>query len=135
MRRFIVIPLSLLIPLIIIGLYFFYNEANSEWSMQCSFHQITGMQCPGCGGQRALHYLLHGELLKALRYNALFVICLPFFIYLYIVLVEVYGLKKQKYIDNFLFSGRFGMIVLIVTMAFFILRNIPCVPFSYLSPL
>lgn len=135
MRKYIVIPLSLLIPLIIIGLYFFYNEANSGWSMQCSFHQITGLQCPGCGGQRALHYLLHGEFLKALQSNALFVICLPFFVYLYIVLIEVYGLKKQKHIDNFLFSGRFGLIVLIVTMAFFILRNIPCIPFSYLSPL
>lgn len=134
MRKFIVIPLSIIFPIIFISLYYFYKEADSGWSMQCTFHQVTGLQCPGCGGQRALHYLLHGDFLTALRYNALFVIFIPFFIYLYIILVKVYGLKEQLYIDNFLFTGKFGIIVLIVAVCFFILRNIPYVPFLFLSP-
>lgn len=134
MRKKLIILLSVIFPLLIICLYYFYNETNSGWSIQCSFYRITGLQCPGCGGQRALHYLLHGEFLKALRSNAMFVVCLPFFIYLYIVLVEVYGLKKQRHLANFLFSSKFGIITLIVTLSFFILRNIPFIPFSYLSP-
>lgn len=134
MRKFIVIPLSIIFPIIFISLYYFYKEADSGWSMQCTFHQVTGLQCPGCGGQRALHYLLHGDFLTALRYNALFVIFIPFFIYLYIILVKVYGLKEQLYIDNFLFTGKFGIIVLIVAVCFFILRNIPYAPFLFLSP-
>lgn len=134
MRKLIVIFLSVIFPIIIISLYYFYNEADSEWSMQCTFHQVTGLQCPGCGGQRALHYMLHGELFTALRYNALFVIFTPFFIYLYVILVEVYGLKQQLYLNNFFFSGKFGWVVLILTMSFFILRNIPYSPFLLLSP-
>lgn len=134
MRKFTIISVSIILPIIIIGLYYFYDEANSGWSMQCTFYQITGLQCPGCGGQRALHYLLHGEFITALRYNALFVVCIPFFVYLYLILIRVYGLKHQIYIDNFLFSGRFGIIALIVTCSFFILRNIPYVPFLFLSP-
>lgn len=134
MRKYFVIPISVLFPLLILCLYFFYNEANSGWSMQCTFYQFTGLHCPGCGGQRALHHLLHGEFLKAFRSNILFVIFTPFFVYLYVVLVEVYGLNKQKHLDNFWFSGNFGWIVLLITLSFFILRNIPCIPFSYLSP-
>lgn len=134
MRKYIIIPLSIILPLLVVCMYYFYNEANSGWSVQCSFYQITGLQCPGCGGQRALHYLLHGEFLKAFRSNAIFVICIPFFVYLYIVLIEVYGLKKQKYLNSFLFSSKFGVIVLVVTLTFFILRNIPVIPFVYLSP-
>lgn len=134
MRRLIVISLSIIFPIIIIGLYYFYNESASGWSIQCTFYQVTGLQCPGCGGQRALHYLLHGNFATALRYNALFVIFIPFFIYLYIILIKVYGLNQQIYIDNFLFSGKFGWSVLIVAVSFFILRNISCQPFLFLSP-
>jgi hypothetical protein len=35
----------------------------------CRFHQWTGLLCPGCGGTRAVHHLLHGRLTLAFRYN------------------------------------------------------------------
>ena len=43
----------------------------------CSFHNLTGLDCPGCGVIRATHELLHGRLAAALHYNALWVISLP----------------------------------------------------------
>ncbi|MCM1109265.1 MAG: DUF2752 domain-containing protein [Clostridium sp.] len=39
---------------------------------------ITGLQCPGCGSQRAVHSLLHADLRAAWGYNALLVAFLPF---------------------------------------------------------
>ncbi|MBI5775095.1 MAG: DUF2752 domain-containing protein [Verrucomicrobia bacterium] len=45
----------------------------------CLFHRLTGWQCPGCGGLRALHQLLHGHWAEAARLNALLVVALPFF--------------------------------------------------------
>lgn len=43
----------------------------------CVFHQLTGLDCPGCGTLRAAHQLLHGRLSAALHLNALFVLSLP----------------------------------------------------------
>ena len=43
----------------------------------CVFHRTTGLLCPGCGGLRALHQLLHGHVAAAFRLNALLVIALP----------------------------------------------------------
>jgi hypothetical protein len=40
----------------------------------CPFRMLTGWWCPGCGMTRATHRLLHGDVIGALRLNAL----LPF---------------------------------------------------------
>jgi hypothetical protein len=45
---------------------------------RCPIHELTGLLCPGCGATRALAALLHGNLVAALRQNALFVCLLPF---------------------------------------------------------
>jgi hypothetical protein len=38
------------------------------------FHALTGLQCPGCGGLRAAHQLLHGHLAAAWQLNPLVVL-------------------------------------------------------------
>jgi hypothetical protein len=53
----------------------------------CVFHRFTGWQCPGCGGLRATHQLLHGNMVEAFRLNALFVVllvCAPLFVAAYL---------------------------------------------------
>ncbi len=37
----------------------------------CPFKEITGLDCPGCGGLRAVHALTHGDLGTALDQNLL----------------------------------------------------------------
>lgn len=37
----------------------------------CLFYRATGIYCPGCGGTRAVKYLLEGKLLKSLWYHPL----------------------------------------------------------------
>ncbi|MDY6351438.1 MAG: DUF2752 domain-containing protein [Lachnospiraceae bacterium] len=37
----------------------------------CIFHEVTGLYCPGCGGTRALGFLLHGHPLLSLWYHPL----------------------------------------------------------------
>ncbi len=45
---------------------------------RCPVFALLGVRCPGCGATRALAALLHGHLDQALRWNALFVVALPF---------------------------------------------------------
>src|SRR5438445_13753970 len=58
-------------------LYFIFDPTKVSIFPPCLLHQVTGLDCPGCGAQRALHQLLHGNLIAALRLNAMFVLSLP----------------------------------------------------------
>jgi hypothetical protein len=54
-----------------------FDPEQHRFFPRCAFHELTGWSCPGCGGQRALHHLLHGEVMLALRHNLLLVALLP----------------------------------------------------------
>lgn len=46
-------------------------EVFIRQGLPCLFHLITGLYCPGCGGTRAVVYLLHGQVLKSIQYHPL----------------------------------------------------------------
>ncbi len=56
-----------------------FDPAQSSFYPGCWFHRLTGLLCPGCGGLRATHQLLHGNLPGAFHLNALLVLGLPVF--------------------------------------------------------
>ena len=62
--------------------YFIFDPVKFGWMPQCFFHKVTGLQCMGCGSQRVVHALLHGDLPGAFQANALLVISLPFLVFL-----------------------------------------------------
>lgn len=43
----------------------------------CPFHAVTGLYCPGCGGLRMTHDLLHGDLAAAFVDNVFLLVGLP----------------------------------------------------------
>ncbi|HTS19695.1 MAG TPA: DUF2752 domain-containing protein [Verrucomicrobiae bacterium] len=88
----------------------------------CAFHQLTGLWCPGCGTTRALHQLLHGNVVAAFHFNALSMAMLPVAGYL-IVRGDVTTLKPG-----------WIWVLLAVIVAFGVLRNIPVYPCTLLAP-
>ena len=50
---------------------FRFDPARNGFYPRCLFHLLTGLDCPGCGGLRALHQLLHGHVGTAFDLNPL----------------------------------------------------------------
>lgn len=69
------VAISVVAVIIILILYFVYNPADYPLAPKCGFKSITGYDCPGCGSQRLLHGLLHGDIGAAWHANP-FLLCL-----------------------------------------------------------
>lgn len=54
-----------------------HPPGESGFYPSCWWFTATGLYCPGCGGFRALHEILHGRIAAALSYNALLTIFSP----------------------------------------------------------
>ncbi|AJS60643.1 hypothetical protein UB51_21745 [Paenibacillus sp. IHBB 10380] len=88
----------------------------------CVFHELTGFYCPGCGITRVTLSLLGLDFVQAFRYNPLVFIILP--------LYAMYFVTKKKQMR--VLSNGIMTVMLIVTLAFGLLRNIPI--FDWLAP-
>ena len=119
--------------LLIVWLYFSFDAAKYSFFPQCPFHTLTHLYCPGCGSQRSLSALLHGQFIKALSYNLLFVVSLPLLIYSAIA-YTLNTFKPHSVQQKLVYSPIFIKICLWLVVAFFILRNIPCSFLSFLRP-
>jgi|ERR1041385_5159313 len=61
----------------VLVILFLFDPAHHHFYPVCALHNLTGLNCPGCGASRAMHQLLHGNVIAALHLNALVVACLP----------------------------------------------------------
>ena len=113
----------------ILLLYFFVEPKNGILP-KCFFHELTGLYCPGCGVQRSFHALLNGHILTAIDYNLLFILFLPLIIYF----ILAFALGKKHPYSSFIYKSAFSFTIVIVVVSFWVLRNIPMVPFSWLAP-
>ena len=55
------------------------NPAKHAVYPACPLYATTGWECPGCGGLRATHQLLHGRLAAAWALNPLAVLLVPLY--------------------------------------------------------
>ena len=62
------------------------DPAHGKFHPKCLFHLLTGLECPGCGSQRALHCLLTGDLAGALHYNFLVTLAIPYILLYFLLL-------------------------------------------------
>lgn len=62
--------------LAIVAVYFMFDPSTMHFP-RCPFLVLTGWRCPGCGSQRAVHALLHGDIAAAWNFNAALVAALP----------------------------------------------------------
>jgi hypothetical protein len=94
----------------------------------CLVKLTTGYDCPGCGGTRAMWFLLHGDLGAAAQHHLLFVFAVPFLVYAYVAWAA--GVLFKRRLPQFAVSVRGVVVGLILLTAFTVLRNLPFEPFS-----
>jgi len=105
-------------------LYYFYQNNPSSGKQVfavCMTKQLSGYDCPGCGGQRAFHHLLHGHFLQAAKLNAAIYFFAPLLAYIFFsAVLKPFGIKLPD-IDA---SPKTLVIILILLGVFTIVRNL-----------
>ena len=116
----------------ILLLYFFNNPSNSRYFAQCPFLTATGYYCTGCGSQRALHDLLHLDIIGVAKHNLLF---FPAFLLIAYHWVRSYAPAKGKEsLPDLIYHPKTPMVLFIIITLFTIFRNINLYPFTLLAP-
>jgi hypothetical protein len=113
-----------ILVLLLVPLYYFFNPTVSNFFPKCPFHTITGLYCPGCGSQRAIHDLMHLNIFEAINHNALMFFTFTFGIGLYLY-------SKQKFYD-LIYHPKSPLIIFGIIFLFGVLRNLD--KFHFLAP-
>lgn len=61
----------------------------------CTFHELTGYYCPGCGGTHAIAILFSGHIVNAVHYNAFAVYIIVCYL-LFMLSYSIHILSKKK---------------------------------------
>lgn len=120
--RWVTIPVALVAFAGMCGLAYVGNPGESAWLPECFFHRVTGFHCPGCGNTRALHALVHGDVAASLSNNILLI---PALVLLAVLLIWP-RLATNRWVC---------LTIVVVVIAFFVLRNVPFYPFTLLAPI
>ena len=124
---------AVLLALAAIALLYRFDPATNFFPA-CPFHRLTGLYCPGCGSQRAIHQLMHGHWLAAAGQNLLLLMMLPLLAW-----HALAWLRARKPGDSkdapLPFTHRIkAWWILVLVLAFWLLRNLPFSPFQWLAP-
>lgn len=93
----------------------------------CPFRALTGLDCPFCGGLRGVHDLTHGQVVAALDQNALVVLAVPLAVLGWLRWVH----RSARGTPARPAPGWVLPAALAVVLAFWVVRNLPGVPFLH----
>ena len=121
MRRWLII-IGVIALLLVFGLiYYALDPSASSLFPRCAFLELTGYKCPGCGSQRAVHALLHGDVVTAFRYNAMLLIAVP---WIALCLYAESRRTRNPHLYARLNAPRLICLLLAMVLIWWLLRNI-----------
>ena len=85
----------------------------------CMFKAVTGWNCPGCGGLRMTHDLLHGDLSAAAVDNVFLLVGLPL-----LALWSLWRMRRGRPV----FTPAVIAVVAVLSVAWTVARNLPGFP-------
>lgn len=120
--------------LIVLGLYYsLIDPFKGIGAATCIIHKYTGLFCPGCGLQRALHAFFSGDFALAFSMNplaflALVVLCVDF---LFLLLKW----ERLRPVPPILNSHAALIAMVVILILFMILRNVNSEYLDFLRPI
>ncbi|HBT75420.1 MAG TPA: DUF2752 domain-containing protein [Planctomycetaceae bacterium] len=110
---------------VLVWLYHRFDPSQNAFFPPCPFKKLTGLPCPGCGTQRMVHQLLHGNLVEAVRWNPLALLAIPYVFCGVVVEYTPWGTSlRQKYpqIRGSFFGLTAARITLVVVLLYWAWR-------------
>lgn len=105
-------------------IYKYFNPLESVFFPSCPIKTITGVDCPGCGTQRAAHHLLNGEFQLAFAQNSLLFILVPYLLLGFYLQLVPQPTETEFKLRSVLYSQKAIIILGIVALMYTIIRNI-----------
>ncbi len=118
----------ILLAVIVVGVvaamavvYYSNDPSSDTFFPRCAWLGLTGTKCPGCGSQRAMHSLLHGDIAGAWRYNAFMIAVLPV-----IAFYAVAEFTRKRFPRFYMATGHPAVVTLILLsiVLWWVLRNV-----------
>ncbi len=101
---------------------FFWDPAVLNYYPPCLFESVTGLLCPGCGGMRGTHQLLHFNFFDAYTLNPLVYVSTPLILYSIVYYFALVVYKKQ--LPKVPINPKTIMIAGVLVLLFWIFRNL-----------
>ena len=117
---------------IAMGIVYFFPPAEYSIYPKCLFFQYTGLYCPGCGGLRATHHLVHGRIADACKTNGLTTLLLPTL--LAVLIWQKCIVDRKKAFLHLSAPPVIYWFIAFSVIVFAVARNLPWPPFSWLAP-
>jgi hypothetical protein len=105
-------------------------EDRTLWTPRCPFRAATGLDCPGCGGTRAVAALVRGDLPAALSHNVLTVVLLPVLLWAWAGWLAFRAGRRPSRPE---LPTRAAWTLAVLVPLFAVLRNLPWGPLSWLA--
>jgi hypothetical protein len=119
-RKYIGI-LTAAVLLALAAVYFLFDPNTEGVFPKCAFYVLTGWKCPGCGSQRALHALLHGDIAGAFHMNMWIPVAA---IYIVLVTIALFFSNRNSRYSKIVTNDYLFATFLLFTIAWFVLRNV-----------
>lgn len=111
---------------------FLFDPSSETVYLPCWFYEVTGWYCPGCGGLRGTHDILHGDFLQALKSNLLLVVSLP--LISYFAVSRILFIARGKGLPEIQAPPLLVWLAVLIVIGFTVLRNIPAPQFDWMRP-
>jgi len=123
-RKVIVFGLIAAALIVLTIIYGKLNPENFYLFPKCPFKLLTGFECPGCGSQRAIHYLLNLKINSAIRANVLLIFSIPYLLLL--IALELLKFKNRFFmrLHRVFYGTKAIWTVFAVVMLWWIVRNL-----------